>query len=168
MTVTPTEGHPVEVVDERGMVIEVVPRREVRARNLRHRTVFVVVVNRAGELLVHRRADWKDVWPGRWDLAVGGVCQPGEAWEVAAARELDEELGVQAELVYLGEDVYDDADVRELARAYLIRHEGPFSLPDGEVTEVAWVAPLELPAWLSTHDLCPDSRAVVLPRLDAP
>jgi isopentenyldiphosphate isomerase len=168
MTDTPTEGHPVEVVDERGTVLEIVPRHEMRSRNLRHRTVFVAVVNRAGELLVHRRADRKDIWPGRWDLAVGGVCEPGEAWEVAAARELDEELGVQAELVYLGEDFYDDDDVRELARAYLIRHEGPFAFADGEVVEVAWVAPLELPEWVSTHDLCPDSRAVVLPRLDAP
>lgn len=168
MTVTPTDGHEVEVVDEHGAVVDVVPRHEVRERNLRHRTVFVAVVNRAGELLVHRRSEWKDVWPGRWDLAVGGVCEPGEPWEAAAARELHEELGVQEELVYLGEDRYEDDEVRELARAYLVRHEGPFAFADGEVVEVAWVAPSELPGWLATHDLCPDSRAVVLPRLDAP
>jgi isopentenyldiphosphate isomerase len=168
MTATPTDGHQVEVVDEGGGVLDVVPRHEVRERNLRHRTVFVVVVNRAGELLVHRRAEWKDVWPGRWDLAVGGVCEPGEPWETAAARELAEELGVREELVYLGADLYSDDEVRELAHAYLVRHEGPFTLADGAVAEVAWVAPGELPGWLATHDPCPDSRAVVLPRLDAP
>ena len=136
--------------------------------NLRHRTVFVVVVNHAGELLVHKRAAWKDVWPGRWDLAFGGVCAPGEPWEVAAARELDEEAGAHAELLYLGQDAYEDDEVRELARIYLARYDGPFSFTDGEVTAIAWVPPLELPSWIERHQLCPDTRALVMPRLDAP
>ena len=34
---------------------------------------------RDGRLLVHRRSDDKDLWPGRWDLAVGGVVAAGES-----------------------------------------------------------------------------------------
>ena len=158
----------VDHLDERGTVVGSVTRKEMRARNLRHRSVAVVVVSSRSEVLVHRRADWKDVWPSRWDLAFGGVVGAGEAWEDAAARELYEEAGVHAPLEYLGEESYEDDHVRELARVYLARTDGPFTHTDGEVTETAWVPLRELCAWVSRHELCPDNVALVSPRLDAP
>ena len=136
--------------------------------NLRHRTVFIAVVNTAGAVLVHRRADWKDVWPGAWDVAFGGVVDAGESWEMAAARELAEEAGLDTELAYLGEDEFEDDSVRELARVYLARHDGPVSFVDGEVVEIDWVAPDQMSDWLDSHSVCPDSVAIVLPRLDSP
>ena len=156
----------VEVVDEWGAVLRVVTRAEMRAGHLRHRTVFIAVLDHDGRrLLVHRRADWKDVWPSRWDLAFGGVLGVGEDWDAAAHRELAEEAGVTTELTYLGEALYDDADVHENSRIYLARYDGPFSFPDGEVAEVAWVDLDELTAWLEGHETCPDTVALVPPRL---
>jgi isopentenyldiphosphate isomerase len=167
MTLTsPTEL--VDHLDDRGAVVEVVTRQEMRAQNLRHRSVAVVVVSSRNELLVHRRADWKDVWPSRWDLAFGGVVAAGEAWEDAAARELFEEAGVHAPLDYLGEEGYEDEHVRELARVYLARCDGPFTHGDGEVVETAWVPLTDLCAWVAGHELCPDNVVLVPPRLDSP
>jgi isopentenyldiphosphate isomerase len=168
MTVAGTRNELVDVLDDEGNVAGKATRAEVRAANLLHRSVFIAVVNAADELLVHRRADWKDVWPGAWDVAFGGIVEAGEAWEGAAARELLEESGVQAELIYLGEDTYADETVRERARIYLARHEGPVAFVDGEVTEAAWVPLAELRPWLDGRAVCPDSRALVVPRLDAP
>ena len=74
----------VEHVDADGTVIEVVPRSRMRRQNLRHRSVAVIVTNSRGELLVHRRADDKDVFPGWWDLAAGGVVGVGETYADAA------------------------------------------------------------------------------------
>jgi isopentenyldiphosphate isomerase len=111
----PPEEELVDALDEQGNVVGTVTRGEMRAANLWHRSVFVVVVNDSDEILVHRRASWKDKWPDLWDIAVGGVVTAGEAWELAAARELAEEIGVSVELGYLGEDVYADEDVREVA-----------------------------------------------------
>jgi isopentenyldiphosphate isomerase len=158
----------VEQLDETGNVAGVVSRREIRAGNLLHRSVFVAVVNDADELLVHRRAAWKDVWPDTWDIAVGGLVGAGEAWEAAAARELAEETGVTSELGYLGEGEYADAEVREIARVYHTRTDGPFSFDDGEIVEAAWVPLGQLRDWLTERRVCPDSVALVLPRLDAP
>jgi isopentenyldiphosphate isomerase len=76
----------VDVLDEMGNVTGTASRREVRAGNLLHRSVFIAVVNDNDELLVHRRASWKDVWPDSWDIAVGGVVSAGEAWGGGAAR----------------------------------------------------------------------------------
>lgn len=168
MSLVTPPGELVDQLDEHGRVVGRVTRRVMRECNLRHRSVAVVVVNHRDELLVHRRADWKDVWPSRWDLAFGGVVGAGESWEDAAARELVEEAGVHVPLEYLGEDGYADDHVRELARVYLARSDGPFRHEDGEVTETAWVRLDELAGWIAGHELCPDAVAVVLPRLDAP
>ena len=158
----------VDHLDDMGTVIGTVRRSEMRARNLLHRSVFIVVRNDADELLVHQRASWKDLWPDAWDIAVGGVVAAGEAWELAAGRELAEELGVSAELAYLGEGSYEDADVREVARIYQVRTEGPFDFADDEIVDAVWVPIEGLSAWLEGRVVCPDSRALVLPRLDAP
>jgi isopentenyl-diphosphate delta-isomerase len=154
----------VEWVDADGRVLGVVSRARVRAENLLHRSVFVVVRARNGDVLVHRRADWKDVWPGYWDLAVGGVVGVGEQWAAAARRELAEEIGLEAvDLEELGRFRYEDGRVAELSRVYLAHGDGPFRFPDGEVAEVAWVPAAQLRGWLGERVVCPDSVAGVLP-----
>ena len=66
----------VEVVDADGNVERVVTRAEMRAQNLPHRNIAVVVQRSDGRLVVHQRADWKDVYPSLWDVAFGGVPCP--------------------------------------------------------------------------------------------
>ncbi|MBJ7308147.1 MAG: NUDIX domain-containing protein [Acidimicrobiia bacterium] len=158
----------VDELDAMGMVVGEVTRAEMRRENLLHRSVFIVVRNDVDELLIHRRAAWKDLWPDVWDIAVSGVVAAGEAWELAAVRELIEELGVSAELAYLGEGSYEDDDVREVARIYQARCEGPFDFSDNEIVEAVWVPIGDLRDWLEGRQVCPDSMSLVLPRLDAP
>lgn len=69
------------MVDEDDRVVDVVTRAEVRARNLLHRCAEIVVRSGAGEIWVHRRTDTKDVYPGLYDMVVGGVLASGEPWE---------------------------------------------------------------------------------------
>lgn len=145
--------------------MRVVSRSEMRAGNLRHRAVYVLVVDAAGRLLAHRRADWKDVWAGRWDVAFGGVAAVGEPPAETARRELAEEAGVAAPLERLGEGGYEDAEVRVRGDVFLARCDGPFTFADGEVVETAWVAPEGLDAWLAGRAVCPDSVAIALPLL---
>jgi isopentenyldiphosphate isomerase len=78
----------VDVVDEENEVVGVVPRRALRTENLLHRCTYVVVLNAAGELYVHRRTDTKDVYPGFYDVVAGGVNAAGESFYECARREL--------------------------------------------------------------------------------
>ena len=155
----------VDVIDDDGAVIATASRREVRAANLLHRSAFVVVLDSADRVVVHQRADWKDVWPSRWDLAFGGVVDAGEAWDHAAERELREEAGIAAALEHLGTGRYEDDVVREVGEVYLARSDGPFSFPDGEVVASDRVPMADLDRWIAAHDLVPDSVSIVVPLL---
>ena len=155
------------MVDADDVVIDTVSRREMRAGALRHRAVYLLVVSSAGELLVHQRSFDKDVCPGWWDVAAGGVVGSGEPYELAATRELAEELGVTAVLTTLGGGTFDDPRVHIVGRVYLARHDGPFAFADGEVIAAEWIAPDLLPTLLSERRWCPDSVALALPMLPA-
>ena len=163
MPTTPDER--VEVLDVDGRVVGVVSRAEMRRERLRHRAVFIAVLDATPRLLVHRRSADKDLWPSRWDIAAGGVVAAGESWADAAARELEEELGIRSELRHLGGGRHEDDDVKVVAEVFLARHDGPVHFVDGEVAEARWVDPLGLEELLASEVVCPDSVAIVRPFL---
>src|SRR5262245_25954953 len=84
----------VAIVDAQNTVIGAVPRREMRAKNLLHRSTYILVCNSRGELYVQKRTLTKDVFPGYYDPATGGVVLAGESYEQGAVRELEEEMGI--------------------------------------------------------------------------
>ncbi|WP_261991622.1 NUDIX domain-containing protein [Streptomyces sp. OR43] len=47
-------------------------------------------------ILVHRRSEQVSRFPGLYEVEVGGAANVGESHELAAARELAEELGIRA------------------------------------------------------------------------
>jgi isopentenyldiphosphate isomerase len=143
-------------------VLRVVTRAEMRAGRLRHRCVFLLVTHE-GRLLVHRRAGHKDIWPGCWDVAAGGVVVAGEAWDLAARRELTEELGVEADPVHVGVGTWEGEEAKVVGRVYVVEHAGPFHFDDGEVVEARFVDRDELERLLETETFTPDSVALALP-----
>ncbi|MEI8238065.1 MAG: NUDIX domain-containing protein [Actinomycetota bacterium] len=156
----------VDVVDPHDVVIDTVTRAEMRARRLRHLAVSIAVMGGDGRLLVHRRADTKDVWPGWWDIAAGGVVAAGEDYDAAARRELAEELGINVDtLEHLGKASYEDDEVALMGCGYLCRHDGPFEFTDGEITEVRWVTRSELDSMIANERFVPDNIALLLPLL---
>lgn len=166
MTATPGDEL-VDIVDDDDQVVATVTRAEMRAKRLQHRAVSIAVLSTDGRLLVHRRADSKDVWPGMWDLAAGGVVGAGETYEDAAHRELAEELGVQVgAMVPLGEGRFVDDAVALIGRGYRCVHDGPFTFTDGEIAEVRWVSRAELAVLMAAERFVPDNMALLLPLLE--
>ena len=156
----------VDIVDRDDRVLYQCSRAEMRKDVLRHRAVFVAVISSSGQLLIHERSANKDLWPGWWDLAVGGVVASGETYDDAARRELDEEIGVSVGSInFLGAGLYDDPDVSLVGHCYWVAHDGPFHLRDGEVTRTEWATRAELWELMGTRRFLPDSRALLVPLL---
>ncbi|MFA5775227.1 MAG: NUDIX domain-containing protein [Ilumatobacteraceae bacterium] len=161
------DAEQIQHVDLDGQVLGMVSRASMRAKNLRHRAVYVVVQSEDGRLLIHRRSESKDVWPGWWDIAVGGVVIANESYEVAALRELDEEIGLSGVLLeYLGDGQYSDSSVNLIGRCFRVRSSGPFVYRDGEVEESKFVTPTQFAEMIAVSKFVPDSLALVLPHLE--
>jgi len=151
----------VDVVDDRDFVVAQATRREVRQQNLRHRCVYVLVFNDLGELLIHRRTETKDVYPGFWDVACGGVLAAGESYDDAAARELEEECGISGvEMESLFPVQFDDSSTRVCGRVYRCVANGPLRLQEEEVAVVEWIAPLRVAELARDRKFCPDGWLV--------
>jgi isopentenyldiphosphate isomerase len=151
----------VDVIDDEGRTVGTVARREMRARRLPHRCVYVLVFNRRGELFVHLRTPTKDVYPSHWDVAVGGVLAAGESFDDGARREVREELGVEAAPERLFPFRYADRSTVAQAMAYRLIHDGPFVLQPEEVVRGEFVPPEEAAARSAREPFCPDGLAVL-------
>ncbi len=161
----------VDVVDEDDNVVATVTRGEVRRRQLLHRCTYVLLRNTAGEILVHRRTDTKDVFPGAYDVFSGGVCAAGESYGDCAWREVSEEFGVVgADLRFLFKHRYRGPGGQAWGAVYEARWEGAVRPEESEVAWHAWVAPERLDRMLGELPFCPDSREIFerLRRLEPP
>jgi isopentenyldiphosphate isomerase len=158
---TAADAELVDVVDDAGRIVGAVPRREVRARRLPHRSTYVLVFNRRGELFIHLRTDTKDVYPGHWDVAVGGVPHAGESFDEAARREAAEELGVAVAPEPLFPLRWADAHTDVHGMVYRARHDGPFRLQAEEIVRGEFVPLDALAARTARAPFCPDGLAAL-------
>ncbi|MER5180153.1 NUDIX domain-containing protein [Streptomyces sp. NPDC002896] len=94
-------GELVERVDEQDRVVGVVERGEAIERQWLHRVATTVCRDPEGRILVHRRQEDVSRFPGQYNWLIGGAAGVGESYEEAAARELAEELGVQASVRFV-------------------------------------------------------------------
>ncbi len=60
--------------------------------------VHVCVFDSRGRLLIQQRTMSKFIWPGRWDVSVGGGVDAGETSRQGAEREFREELGYSLDM----------------------------------------------------------------------
>ena len=136
-----------DIMNEKGVITG---RTAVRGRTVLkngeyHLVVHIWVVSSKGNLLIRRRSERRRLMPGEW-AATGGSAISGENSITAAARELNEELGIKAA----------DGALKFAARlrrrnsmldVWFIKcdaDEMGLRLQKDEVAEVKWVTPDEL------------------------
>ena len=98
-----------DIVDEYGNPTgETIERGLAHKKGVRHRTAHIWIareVNGKWQVLLQKRAQTKDSFPGRYDTSSAGHIQAGDEPLESAIRELQEELGIVAspeELKYAG------------------------------------------------------------------
>ena len=151
----------VDLVDEENRVIGRALRREVRARNLLHRGVGILCRNPEGRVHVHRRTETKDVFPGLYDMFVGGVVVSGESYDAAAKREIAEELGIVGPRPrFLFPHLYLGDRNRSWIHVYDVVWDGPLRLQAEEIVWGDWVELEALHRMVMEKPFVPDGLEV--------
>ena len=104
---------------------------------LLHRISVIYLTNDNGQILIQKRDD------GRLDHSAAGHVDAGETYTEAAARELEEELGVKGvELVKIGDcsSKENGGKIRHRFRVFKCKT-SPGKLNQDEVVEVFWANP---------------------------
>lgn len=152
----------VALVDEHNNVIGSVPRREMRAKRLLHRSTYILVFNSQGEIYVQKRTMTKDVFPGYFDPATGGVVLAGESYEVSAVRELEEEMGIRhVPLTTLFDFYFEDEHARVWGRAFSCTYDGKIVPQVEEVEYVEVMTTDDILRRVVTEQFTPDGLLVV-------
>jgi isopentenyldiphosphate isomerase len=157
----------VEIVDRDNNPIGAVTRRIMRQQRLIHRASYILVFNRQGQLFLQKRTLTKDIYPGYWDPAAGGVVLAGESYVDSALRELREELGVGGvRLKPLFDQYFEDKDNRVWGRIFSCVHNGPFTLQMEEIDDGRFISPSAIEALHTSEPVTPDGLALLrrLPR----
>ncbi|MDH4321486.1 MAG: NUDIX hydrolase YfcD [Desulfobulbaceae bacterium] len=152
----------VAIVDANNRVTGSAPRHEMRARGLIHRATYILVFNRRGELFVQERTKSKDIYPGYFDVATGGVVLAGESYEESAARELAEEIGAEGVALQGCFDFYhQDAGNKVWGRLFTCVYDGPITLQAAEVADGFFMAVDEVLKMADSRPFTPDGLLVL-------
>jgi len=148
-----------DIVDEHGNPTgETVEREYAHANGIRHRTSHVWLVRKkpgdsAVQILLQKRCQGKDSFPGCYDISSAGHIPAGIGYRESAVRELKEELGVDAredelndcgditigwDSAFYGKPFHD----RQYSKVFIIWRdidENDFTLQEQEVESVLWM-----------------------------
>lgn len=131
------------VVDANDSQIGTASKLEAHRNGLRHRAISVIIGDRDGRILLHRRALGKYHSGGLWTNTCCSHPRPGEQASDAAARRLVEEMGISCPLTFLFSMPYR-AEVSngliedEITHVFIGRFDGA-PVPDPlEVSDWCW------------------------------
>ncbi len=146
-----------DVVDAYGNPTgSVIERAKAHETGIRHRTSHVWLLRKKEgqiEILLQKRSDNKDSFPGCWDTSSAGHIIAGTDYVESALRELEEELHVEAkadQLVDLGlltfqyDEVFHgkrfiDHQVSRIFVLWLDQESPEFRLQLEELSEIRWM-----------------------------
>lgn len=128
---------------------EVISKDEAHEKGIWHSAIHLIIIDKNNsKVLLQKRCKEKKLYPGMWDITVGGHISSGEEAIDALARELKEELGLNIEdydVNYMGmtkeELLNNGINSKEVVFIYLVKEDIDINnivLQVEEVSEVAW------------------------------
>lgn len=141
-------------VDEKDNIIGRVKRRDAISQSLLHRGVVIIVVNMQGEILVHKRSRFKRMYPGHYAVGLGGCVNYGESYDECAAREAEEELGIDAPVKFLFNWRFNSEGDNAIVYVYRLVNDGPFNFQPAEIESAQFVSVDELRSMLEREKFC--------------
>jgi isopentenyl-diphosphate delta-isomerase len=134
----------IQYVDANDQPIGSGTRENAWAKGIHHRLVRVILRDENGRILSQKRSATKKAFPNCWTDSASGHVDEGEDYETAIHREMFEEIGVKADLRFLGKfllvGTQDSVETPVFNGVFegTISAETPLAISEEEVSEVAW------------------------------
>ena len=138
----------VDILDSEGNATgQTCLKSEAHKKGLWHASIHAWIFTKNGQVLIQKRIEDKDTFPGLWDVSVAGHIGAGEGPLLAARREAFEEVGFEISsdsLNFIGAHSTDtkhskDLIDREFHHTYIVELTVPFenlSIQIDEVSEI--------------------------------
>lgn len=131
--------------------------------NTYHLVVHVCIFNLEGKMLIQQRQPFKDGWPNMWDITVGGSAVSGDTSQLAAEREVYEEIGYKLSLDGIRPSLTINFD-KGFDDIYLIQKDIDISklkLQYEEVQSVKWVSKEEILSMIDEEIFIPYHKSLI-------
>ncbi len=132
--------------------------QEALQNGLYHRIVRVVAEDTEGNVLLQKRSHRVSTYKDCWDHTAGGYVDVGESYEMAAKRELQEEIGIETASLqevqyYKSQSKNEGKYLNRFNKMYKVAIPRKVKLHARaeEVVELRWFSRTELSRLLSEH-----------------
>lgn len=148
---------PILIVDEQDNPVGEAGMLDAWEQGLIHRIARVMVEDDKGRILLQKRAASMKLYPNCWDNSAAGHVDTGESNDIAAARELKEELGLVGDLEeagsYFTSAQQDDKILRRFNHVYkvVVGASDKITLQSEEVSEARWFTLEEIKTLIEEH-----------------
>lgn len=148
---------------ERRKTGETMIRGSIFKENTYHMVIHVCIFNSEGKMLIQQRQPFKDGWSNMWDITVGGSAISGDTSQLAAEREVYEEIGYKLSLDGVRPSLTINFD-RGFDDIYLIEEDidiTKLNLQYEEVQSVKWASVEEIVDMINDNKFIPYHKSLI-------
>lgn len=136
-------------------VVGPIERDRAHADGVLHRSGIVLLARSNGQVLVQHRSPTKATFPGRVDASAAFHVTYGEAYELAAVRELLEETGIRAAVAPAGKFVHHDPPEHQVVAVFTSESDDLPRIDAAESTGYEFLSPEEVEAIVRAGPVTP-------------
>jgi 16S rRNA (adenine1518-N6/adenine1519-N6)-dimethyltransferase len=146
-----------DIADENDNITGQATRKECHEKGLIHRSVMFFVFDDEGRVLVTKRTQNKDFFPGYWSIVLGGHLLASESYEEAVKRELLEEVGISGEPFFITSFKKRIPEEKENVKVFRVTVKGPITLNPNELAVGIFMDPDDLEDEMAGRNLLPET-----------
>ncbi|MEE9119562.1 MAG: isopentenyl-diphosphate Delta-isomerase [Calditrichia bacterium] len=145
------------VVDENDTIIDYKSKIEChRGNGILHRAFSIFIFNDLGQLILQKRSGQKLLWPLYWSNSCCSHPRKGETLDTAIHRRLEQELGIDTDLIYLYTFKYqvsfkEVGSENELCAVYIGKSDESVQVNENEIAEWRYLDPNDLTREVVDH-----------------
>jgi len=136
-------------------IIGPVDRNRAHMEAILHRSGIVFLVRSDGKVLLQHRSPLKQIFPNRFDSSCSYHVTFGESYEEAAVRELREETGISASVVFLGKFSHQDKPENQIVAVFVCKSGATVTIDQAEATEARFYSKEEIARIIASGNVTP-------------